>query len=75
MQSTQLTRVHIAVLYTMSPSQGELSPRLVAARRPSVDLPRPLPLPSQVKCDRRFPLCSRCDKRGESCEYKDDVSL
>ncbi|GAA6016683.1 hypothetical protein JCM11491_000206 [Sporobolomyces phaffii] len=29
----------------------------------------------KVKCDRRYPHCSRCIKRKDPCEYGDDVSF
>ncbi|GAA5842268.1 hypothetical protein JCM11251_006763 [Rhodosporidiobolus azoricus] len=29
----------------------------------------------KVKCDRRYPECSRCIKRKETCDYGDDVSI
>ncbi|GAA5989890.1 hypothetical protein JCM11641_001962 [Rhodosporidiobolus odoratus] len=29
----------------------------------------------KVKCDRRYPECSRCAKRKEQCEYGDDISI
>ncbi|GAA5886126.1 hypothetical protein JCM6882_004273 [Rhodosporidiobolus microsporus] len=29
----------------------------------------------KVKCDRRYPDCSRCVKRKETCDYGDDVSI
>ncbi|GAA5983536.1 hypothetical protein JCM10908_000323 [Rhodotorula pacifica] len=29
----------------------------------------------KVKCDRRYPECSRCLKRKEACEYGEDVSI
>ncbi|GAA5875336.1 hypothetical protein JCM3774_005782 [Rhodotorula dairenensis] len=29
----------------------------------------------KVKCDRRYPECSRCLKRKETCDYGDDVSI
>ncbi|BGP40239.1 hypothetical protein JCM10449v2_004197 [Rhodotorula kratochvilovae] len=29
----------------------------------------------KVKCDRRYPECTRCIKRKEACDYGDDVSI